>query len=350
MIVNFFIDSRYGGPHAIHDHLKKKITYKQISIYLDKKIKNFNFSNFKKINNFLYIFDIFINLTILFIKKEIFNKQKIFFVFSIVNIIPIILGIVLKKKIIWYILEKPNKIFYFLFKILKLSYRIEIICISDSIAKMLNINNYEVYFPAIDNRYWLRRKNIKNKILKIICVGNLNKIKNHYQLLKFLENIKIKYKLIIIGKKLETQKNYYDKLKEQIDIINLKNKNNIKIYQNKKSRFIKKILEKSDIFILPSLSEGLSVSLVEAMSMKVVCLVSKQSNHSKVIVNNYNGFVFDLNEKSFKNKIFKIIEIKNSNKQKILVAARNTVKNIIKRNKYFEKNFMNKFLLDRQLI
>lgn len=78
MIVNFFIDSRYGGPHTIYNHLKKIIKKKQISIYLDKKNNFFNFSNLKKIHNFLYIFDIFFNLIIFLSKKNYFKKKKFF--------------------------------------------------------------------------------------------------------------------------------------------------------------------------------------------------------------------------------------------------------------------------------
>ena len=58
-------------------------------------------------------------------------------------------------------------------------------------------------------------------------------------------------------------------------------------------------MNKTDLYILPSLSEGLSVSLIEAMSMEKLCMVSKPSNHSNIVKNNKNGLVFNLNIKSF---------------------------------------------------
>ena len=59
MIVNFLIDSRYGGPQMILNHLKRKINKKNKTIYFDKQNKDFFFLNFKKINKIFFIFDIF---------------------------------------------------------------------------------------------------------------------------------------------------------------------------------------------------------------------------------------------------------------------------------------------------
>lgn len=47
----------------------------------------------------------------------------------------------------------------------------------------------------------------------------------------------------------------------------------------------------ADIFILPSLWEGLSISLLEAMYMKKLCLVSDVIGNRDVIKNGINGFV-----------------------------------------------------------
>ena len=120
------------------------------------------------------------------------------------------MGIILKKKVVWYILEKPNFIFYLIFKILNLISKIEVVCISESLAKMLKINQYHTYFPTINLKYWTNKIYLKtkksNKFINIVCVGNLNKTKNHIKLIEFLEHTKKRYRLIIIGKKLETQK------------------------------------------------------------------------------------------------------------------------------------------------
>lgn len=85
----------------------------------------------------------------------------------------------------------------------------------------------------------------------------------------------------------------------------------------------KKALEfvyKSDIFILTSLWEGLPISLLEAMYMKKVCLVSNVIGNRDVIKSNINGFVCnDVND--FVDIISKI-ELGNKNVNKNSIAER----------------------------
>ena len=134
MIISFLIDSRYGGPQMINNHLDKNIFKNHKTIFFDKKNRKFKFFNLKKKIKIFFLIDVIFNLFILQKNKKFFLKYKTFFVYSILNIIPIIFGILLKKKIIWYILEQPNTIFYFFFKILLLYSNIKVICISDSFA------------------------------------------------------------------------------------------------------------------------------------------------------------------------------------------------------------------------
>lgn len=57
-----------------------------------------------------------------------------------------------------------------------------------------------------------------------------------------------------------------------------------------------KVSADSDIFVLTSLWEGLPISLLEAMYMKKLCIVSKVIGNKDVIRNDYNGFLCeDLN-------------------------------------------------------
>ena len=58
----------------------------------------------------------------------------------------------------------------------------------------------------------------------------------------------------------------------------------------------------ADVFILPSRWEGLPISLLEALYMKKICIVSNVIGNRDVIINNYNGFIC-LNADDFIKKI-----------------------------------------------
>lgn len=66
---------------------------------------------------------------------------------------------------------------------------------------------------------------------------------------------------------------------------------NIEITGWKNKEELMQILNNVDIFILPSLWEGLPISLLEAMALKKTCIVSNVIGNKDVIVNQKNGFV-----------------------------------------------------------
>lgn len=78
-----------------------------------------------------------------------------------------------------------------------------------------------------------------------------------------------------------------------------------------------------DVFLLPSLWEGLPMSLLEAMYMQKVCIVSNISGNNNVIKNGINGFICE-NIDEYCDVISKV---KNSefNTEEIAINARNSV-------------------------
>ena len=84
MIINFLIDSRYGGPQMIKNHLEKVLKSKFPSIYFDRKNKNYNFSNLKK--NKLFYFLMFNKFLQTLLKRKNLERMR-YFCFSILNIV-----------------------------------------------------------------------------------------------------------------------------------------------------------------------------------------------------------------------------------------------------------------------
>lgn len=101
---------------------------------------------------------------------------------------------------------------------------------------------------------------------------------------------------------------------------------NIEITGWKSKDELMQILNDSDIFILPSLWEGLPISLLEAMSLKMPCIVSNVIGNKDVIENEKNGFVCN-NLEEFTNVIQSILDNKYDLKQ-ITLNAYNDILNI----------------------
>lgn len=119
----------------------------------------------------------------------------------------------------------------------------------------------------------------------IICIGRLTKNKGQHILLEALSKI-VKngslYHLYLIGDGPDKHS-----LKATVSRLNLEDHVTFTgpLSQDK----IKPILEKSDLFVLPSFAEGIPVSLMEAMSMEIACITSNINGIPELIVNDMNG-------------------------------------------------------------
>ena len=110
------------------------------------------------------------------------------------------------------------------------------------------------------------------------------------------------------------------------DLKNKLTRNNIEVTGWKNRDELMEILNKSDVFILPSLWEGLPISLLEAMALKKPCIVSNVIGNRDVISNENNGFVCNnLNEFI---EVIKNIQDNKYNLEKISENAFNDIKNI----------------------
>lgn len=119
----------------------------------------------------------------------------------------------------------------------------------------------------------------------LISVGELNKNKNHETVIKALAGIdhkKIKY-LICGSGELESH------LRQLIK--NLRLENVVQLLGYRKD--IPELLTISDIFIFPSLREGLPMSLMEAMAAGMPVIVSSIRGNVDLISDGENGYLFN---------------------------------------------------------
>ncbi len=109
---------------------------------------------------------------------------------------------------------------------------------------------------------------------------------------------------------------------------------NIKITGWKERKEVLQELNNNDIFLLTSLWEGLPISLLEAMYMKKICIVSNVIGNRDVIKNQKNGYVCDGKEEF-------IYNLKNINEDKTSNLITNAYDELI--NEYDEKKMIKKY-------
>tara|TARA_R110001592_G_scaffold228395_4_gene484946 strand:+ start:3745 stop:4890 length:1146 start_codon:yes stop_codon:yes gene_type:complete len=170
---------------------------------------------------------------------------------------------------------------------------------------IITINN-EDYLAALKlNKKWIVRKvhgvgidkidltqlkltkeniGLTNDDIIIISVGDLNKNKNNILIIEAMAHMKIKVHYCICGEGSEQKK-----LRELVKKYNLIEYVHFLGYRED----INELLNISDIFVMPSIREGLSRSLMEAMSLGLPCVVSKIRGNTDLIKNNEGGFLYE---------------------------------------------------------
>lgn len=138
---------------------------------------------------------------------------------------------------------------------------------------------------SVDKRTSRQQLGLSDDDFVLISVGELNKNKNHETVIKALSGInhnKIKY-LICGSGELEAY------LRQLIKDLRLENVVQLLGYR----KDIPELLTISDIFIFPSLREGLPMSLMEAMAAGMPVIVSAIRGNVDLISDGENGYLFN---------------------------------------------------------
>ena len=85
------------------------------------------------------------------------------------------------------------------------------------------------------------------------------------------------------------------------------------------------IMKSCDIFIFPSLQEGLPVALMEALASGLPCIASDIRGNNDLIENDVNGYLFELKESKFNKRMKCVLERKSFEKK---LMDQYSVKNI----------------------
>lgn len=165
----------------------------------------------------------------------------------------------------------------------------------------------------------------------ITCVSKLRRGKGHEYLLKAFEELYAHHsniRLLIVGD--GEQK---EKLLEQIEYY--QSKSAISFLGNRDD--VKEILSISDIFVLPTLGEGMSNALMEAMSTGIPVITTDLPENRELITNGETGILIPTKDPS---AIIKAIEGIINDEEQRSILRRNAKKSIL-------ENFDSEVIIDR---
>ena len=160
---------------------------------------------------------------------------------------------------------------------------------------------------------------------KILAVGRLVEQKNFKILIEEFKNTKDDFEITIVGE---------GRLENELKALALKNNVDLKLIGSVSYEELKNIYQNYRYFISTSLFEGNPKTLLEAMASGCVVLASNISNHSEIIKNELNGYIFNLNNPQLLKKINQLkndfnLQTKISNNAINEVYKNNSLENLI---------------------
>ncbi|MSS74073.1 glycosyltransferase [Candidatus Pacearchaeota archaeon] len=180
-----------------------------------------------------------------------------------------------------------------------------------------------VYSPNGIDIEFFKRKIEYNKSRLVIYTGRIAPIKNLEVLIDSMKLVNSEVNLLIYG---PAEKDYLIKLANLV----IKNKLQRRVSIINKEYDLQqqlKLLDKSEIFVLPSKSEGMPQSLIEAMARAKIVIGSDIISINSIIHNGDNGFTFKENDsKDLAKKINLVLELNSSKRIAIKKAAVSSVK------------------------
>jgi len=161
-----------------------------------------------------------------------------------------------------------------------------------------------------DSEFYTSLKNLgvqKTNLLEsknLICVGAVNERKNQLLIIKTLAYLKStgqNVPNIFFAGDTSDNVDYYEMMLKKINKSGISDNVFFLGHADKKNLY--KILSRMDALIISSKSEGLPLVLVEALKFNIPVITSNVGGIKDIIVDNVNGIVIGLTEKSLSNAI-----------------------------------------------
>lgn len=151
-------------------------------------------------------------------------------------------------------------------------------------------SNFEIQYSSKKKK---KELGIPEKSKIMLSVGELNRNKNHEAVIRSLKEIENNVVYVVCGK--GPLDEYLDNLTCDLGLEN-------KVFFLGYRTDILEIMSISDLFVFPSLREGLPVSLLEAMSMGLPIVATDIRGNKDIVKNNINGYLVSNNAHEIKDK------------------------------------------------
>ncbi len=185
----------------------------------------------------------------------------------------------------------------------------------------LDKSKISVYNGSIDTNFFIYDKN-KNKPIDILFVGSFIRRKGPDRVVEIIKILIKKYKILNLSASFLGKGELYDDIQQKIIDEGLGK--NIQLHNH--VDHTANYFAKSKVLIMPSISEGLSTAMLEAMSSGCVPVVSDVGEMTKAAFDNINSFVVREYDDllSFADKVNTLLS-DNVKRNKMAEAARNNV-------------------------
>ena len=154
------------------------------------------------------------------------------------------------------------------------------------------------------------------KIYEFVYIGRMVKEKGIYKILDIFKILNILDKIVMIGDGKELVK-----IRKKYPEVNFTGRIS--------SKEVLGYLAVSRFYVSNSIIEGLPFALIEAMQMGVVPIISNVEGHKDLVINNYNGFIYD-NQLDLINYVFKTQLLNNKEYDRLSMSASVTAENLAK--------------------
>lgn len=145
------------------------------------------------------------------------------------------------------------------------------------------------YYQDLEARTAVRRElGVRPGEFCVVCVGNLSLVKDHLTLLRAVEKLTGSWRLFIVGRgpELPNLKAFVDSRpgwQDRVSFLGLSDR-------------VGQLLNAMDAYVLPSLSEGISNSLLEAMATGLPVVATAAGGNPEVVVDGVSGMLFPVGD------------------------------------------------------